>query len=63
MNPVPEWVRGTTLRPILELLPDGLQIDFMAEYAEQLREEYPEQDGKTVFPFRRTFVVTWRKES
>jgi len=35
----------------------------MAEYAEQLREAYPDRAGKTVFPFRRTFVVTWRRES
>ena len=38
-------------------------IEFMAEYAEQLREAYPDRAGETVFPFRRTFVVTWRRES
>jgi trans-aconitate 2-methyltransferase len=56
-DPVLEWVRATTLRPILEYLPEVEHTEFLAEYGKLLGEAYPERDGGTVFPFRRTFVV------
>jgi trans-aconitate 2-methyltransferase len=52
-----EWVRGTTLRPILELLPAQEHEGFLDAYGSQLRDAYPARDGKTMFPFRRIFVV------
>ena len=58
-DPVLEWVRGTTLRPALERLDEVERQEFLSEYALQLREAYPARDGKTVFPFRRTFVVAF----
>jgi len=56
-NPVLEWVRGTTLRPILERLSSDDQEEFLREYGTLLREAYPARDGRTVFPFKRIFVV------
>jgi trans-aconitate 2-methyltransferase len=56
-DPVLEWVRGTTLRPILERLPEEDHEVFLGEYGELLRDAYPERGGKTVFPFKRIFVI------
>jgi trans-aconitate 2-methyltransferase len=56
-DPVLEWVRGTTLRPILDRLTEEEHGDFLADYGVLLNAAYPERDGSTVFPFRRTFVV------
>jgi len=59
-DPVLEWVKGTTLRPVLERL-DGEAADvFLAAYGSRLRIAYPARDGWTVFPFTRTFVVAHR---
>jgi len=57
-DPVLEWVRGTSLRPVLERLPEEEHNEFLDVYGARLREAYPARDGTTVFPFRRTFVVT-----
>ncbi|HJS29726.1 MAG TPA: methyltransferase domain-containing protein [Anaerolineales bacterium] len=53
-----EWVRGTGLRPILDgLAPAELEI-FLTEYRRRLQEAYPPQrDGRTLYPFRRLFIV------
>lgn len=56
-EPVLEWVRGTTLLPILELLPNEEHARFLGEYGALLREAYPPRDGRTTFPFKRTFIV------
>ena len=56
-DPVLEWVRGTTLRPVLERLPEDEHGGFLDEYAALLREAYPEHGGRTTFVFSRTFVV------
>jgi trans-aconitate 2-methyltransferase len=52
-----EWLKGTTLRPILALLDDREQAEFLDELAERLRHDYPPSGGVTLFPFRRIFVV------
>jgi trans-aconitate 2-methyltransferase len=59
-NPVLEWVKGTTLRPILDRLDEAQTAKFLAEYGTRLRKAYPERGGVTVFPFTRTFVVANR---
>ena len=59
-HPVLAWVRGTTLRPILERLEDEDQ-KFLEEYGQLLREAYPERGGKTVFAFKRIFVVAEKR--
>jgi trans-aconitate 2-methyltransferase len=59
-DPVLEWVRGTTLRPVLESLPEDEHEKFLDEYGARLRKSYPARDGITAFPFRRIFVVAQR---
>jgi trans-aconitate 2-methyltransferase len=59
-NPVLEWVRGTTLRPVLERLTGDERAVFEDEYGRRLGMAYPARAGTTVFPFTRTFVVARR---
>lgn len=57
-DPVVGWVRGTGLRPVLDLLSEEDRREFLAAYAARMRRSYPPQeDGTTLFPFRRIFVV------
>jgi trans-aconitate 2-methyltransferase len=56
-DPVLEWVRGTGLRPVLNLLSEDDRVNFEASYATLLRDAYPRQPYGTVLPFVRTFVV------
>ena len=56
-DPVLEWVRGTTLRPVFERLPEDEHEKFLAEYGSLLGSAYPARGGKTSFPFKRTLVV------
>ena len=56
-NPVLEWMKGSTLRPILERLPEDEHGGFLAEHGESLRRAYPAHNERTVFPFMRIFVV------
>src|SRR5262245_58267493 len=61
-DPVLEWVKGTTLRPVLRALGAGPDREaFLAEYAALLREAYPARPFGTVLPFRRLFVVARRQ--
>ncbi len=57
-----EWNRGTSLRPILNRLPDAkTQQAFVAEYSEEIARVYPRRpDGKVLFPFLRRFVIAYR---
>ncbi len=59
-DPVLEWVSGTALRPVLQLLAGdpAARVDFLAEYGAALRAAYPAgADGVTTLPFRRIFAV------
>lgn len=57
-DPVKEWTKGTWLKQFLELLDAAEQPAFEEDYARRLREAYPLQpDGKTLFPFRRFFMI------
>jgi trans-aconitate 2-methyltransferase len=60
-DPVLEWVKGTTLRPVFDLLDAKDHLEFTSAYGALLREAYPESDGITLFPFNRLFVVTIRQ--
>jgi trans-aconitate 2-methyltransferase len=56
-----EWVRGTTLLPLLATLDAADGAEFIESYAAALREAYPANaDGRTIYPFRRIFVVAQR---
>ncbi len=59
-NPVLEWVKGTSLQPILTLLDAGEREQFTAQYAAKLREAYPPTSYGTIYPFRRIFFVARR---
>ncbi len=53
-----EWMRGTTLRPILDALDAKLRAAFLAAYGAKLRAAFPRRaDGKTLLHFRRLFLV------
>ncbi|WP_394940905.1 trans-aconitate 2-methyltransferase [Psychromicrobium sp. YIM B11713] len=56
-SPVLNWVRGTALRPVANVLSEQDIEKFESEYAPQLELAYPKRDYGTVFPFRRIFVV------
>ena len=60
-DPVIEWVKGTALRPYLDALDRREQEAFLAEYRTMVAKAYPaEPDGRTLFPFRRVFIVARR---
>ena len=60
-NPVVEWTKGTALRPYLDALDDVAKKGFLAAYSECIAAAYPAQpDGRTLFPFRRIFIVAQR---
>jgi trans-aconitate 2-methyltransferase len=56
-DPVLEWTKGTTLRPVLAALDPEQATAFVGEYAERLREVYQPRSFGTIFPFRRVFTV------
>ncbi|MBC8241287.1 MAG: methyltransferase domain-containing protein [Alphaproteobacteria bacterium] len=58
-DPVAQWTKSTGLRPYLSVLKDDAERDaFFEDYAARLRKAYPpEPDGRTLFPFRRLFMV------
>lgn len=59
-NPVLEWTKGTTLRPVLAALDEEQARDFIAEYAPRVRAAYSPGPSGTLFPFRRLFTVVRR---
>jgi trans-aconitate 2-methyltransferase len=57
-DPVVEWFLGSFLRAFLSRLPDDEGAAFVQQYAEAMREAYPPRDdGRTVMPFPRLFLV------
>ncbi len=58
---VVEWAAGSSLRPFLDKLPEGLRAAYRAAYAAALRPHYPRRtDGATLLPFQRLFVLAKR---
>jgi trans-aconitate 2-methyltransferase len=56
-----EWMRGTSLRPVLDALDRPARDEFLATYARELRMAFPRRDdGKTLLHFRRLFLVARR---
>ncbi|TWE11807.1 methyltransferase domain-containing protein [Rudaeicoccus suwonensis] len=56
-SPVLEWVKGTALRPLLDVLEGAEQEEFIAELIERFDAEYPRHEYGVPFPFRRIFAV------
>lgn len=57
-----EWVRGTALKPLLDALDGAGNPDwrdgFVSGFKDRLNGAYPRRtDGKTLFPFRRLFIL------
>ena len=60
-NPVAEFTKGTWLRRFLDALDEPLRSDFEDAYRARILEAYPRRDdGVTLFPFRRLFIVAIR---
>ena len=59
-DPVVEWLKGTTLRPVLAALGEADTAEFLAEFGDRIRREYPPRPFGTVLPFRRVFAVAQR---
>lgn len=61
-DPVLRWVRATGMRPVIEALDGDELAAFEADYGARLRAAYPRRaDGRTLFPFRRLFIVATRQ--
>ncbi|MEJ0048809.1 MAG: methyltransferase domain-containing protein [Rhodospirillales bacterium] len=57
-NPVADWTSGTFLLPFLNALEGAARAAFDAEYRARISTAYPRRaDGRTLFPFRRLFMV------
>jgi trans-aconitate 2-methyltransferase len=56
-DPVLEWVKGTSLQPILNRLDDDERPQFTQQYAARLRQAYPPTAQGTIYPFCRIFFI------
>jgi trans-aconitate 2-methyltransferase len=60
-NPVAEYTKGTWLKQFLDRLDAPGRAAFEADYRRRVAAWYPPQaDGRTLFPFRRLFIVAQR---
>ena len=59
-NPVLEWTKGTTLRPVLAALDAERAAEFVTEYGQRVAAVYQQRPFGTIFPFRRVFAVIHR---
>ena len=56
-----EWVKGTGLRPYLDVLEARERAEFLSAYTRALDAAYPERsNGKRLFSFPRLFIVAVR---
>lgn len=57
-HPVVAWTKGTWLGPLLAALDTSERTEFLRDYRQRMAYAYPSQaDGRTLFPFRRKFIV------
>lgn len=56
-DPVLDWVRGTSLRPVIAALGADQAEIFEQQYSALLREAYPRSVNGTIYPFKRIFAV------
>ena len=58
-NPVAEWTRETALKPLLDAIDNEAEREaFFDAYSALTQQAYPKRaDCKTLFPFRRLFMV------
>jgi trans-aconitate 2-methyltransferase len=62
-NPVLEWTKGSTLRPVLAALDAEQAAEFIREYGQRVRDTYRPHPFGTLFPFRRVFTVLHRDDA
>jgi trans-aconitate 2-methyltransferase len=63
-HPVKEWTKGTWLKPLLDALAEPERSGFEAAYADLVARAYPRRaDGRTLFPFRRLFIIARARHS
>ncbi|MBM3492148.1 MAG: trans-aconitate 2-methyltransferase [Alphaproteobacteria bacterium] len=63
-NPVKEFTKGSALKPLLDALEVEQRAAFEQDYAGRVRRAYPPRaDGRTLFPFRRLFIVATRRQA
>lgn len=61
-NPITDFIRPTWMRRFLDQLDFQEQIAFGEAYTEKVQSAYPKHsDGKTLFPYRRLFIVAQKK--
>jgi trans-aconitate 2-methyltransferase len=61
-DPVFGWMSGTGLRPFLDALEGSERDAFAGDVRARLAAAYPpEPDGRTLFPFRRLFVIAVKR--
>ena len=61
-DPVLDWVTGSLLKPVLDVLDPASAARFRQTCADAYRGAYPaEADGTVVLPFRRLFIVAQRR--
>ncbi|HLV67114.1 MAG TPA: trans-aconitate 2-methyltransferase [Polyangiaceae bacterium] len=59
-----EWVKGTGLRPYLEVLSESERAQYLATYARAIEHAYPvRSDGKRLFSFPRLFFVAVKRRT
>ena len=60
-NAAAEWIKGSALKPLLDALDEDEAQDYFSAYSALAQKAYPARpDGKTLYPFRRVFVVAKR---
>lgn len=61
-DPVVQWASSTALAPFLQALEGTDRDDFLTAYAARMAAAYPRRDdGATLMPFRRLFLVATRR--
>jgi len=62
-DPVKEWLKGTWLKQFLAPLDATERSAFEADYAQRVAQAYPQRsDGRTLFPFKRLFMVAQKAD-
>jgi trans-aconitate 2-methyltransferase len=57
-----EWVKGTGLRPYLDVLPPHMREAYLAAYLDRIRDAYPPlADGHVLLKFPRLFLVAVKR--